>query len=61
VLKWNQGAAATNSAAFIEQIGFPGTRDYVRSVLRRYAYYRPVFRPDTLQPQVREGERPREP
>src|ERR1035441_10449160 len=27
VLKWNRGAAATNSAAFIEQIGFPGTRD----------------------------------
>jgi soluble lytic murein transglycosylase len=61
VLKWNQRAAATNSAAFIGQIGFPGTRDYVRSVLRRYAHYRPVFRPDTSQPQAREGERPREP
>ncbi len=47
VLKWNQGAAATNSAAFIEQIGFPGTRDYVRSVLRRCAHYRPLFRPET--------------
>jgi soluble lytic murein transglycosylase len=47
VLKWNQGAAATNSAAFIEQIGFPGTRDYVRSVMRRYAHYQPVFRPET--------------
>jgi soluble lytic murein transglycosylase len=47
VLKWSQGAAATNSAAFIEHIGFPGTKDYVRSVLRRYARYRPVFRPDT--------------
>jgi soluble lytic murein transglycosylase len=46
VLKWNQGAAATNSAAFIEQIGFPGTRDYVRSVMRRYAHYRPVPPPD---------------
>jgi soluble lytic murein transglycosylase len=46
VLKWIQGAAATNSAAFIEQIGFPGTRDYVRSVLSRYAHYRPLFRPD---------------
>ena len=46
VLKWNQGAAATNSAAFIEQIGFPGTRDYVRSVMRRYARYQPVFRLD---------------
>jgi soluble lytic murein transglycosylase len=61
VLKWNQGAAATNSAAFIGQIGFAGTRDYVRSVLRRYEHYRPLFPPDTLQPQPREGERPREP
>ena len=35
VLKWNSGAAATNSAVFLEQIGFPGTREYVESVLRR--------------------------
>ena len=47
VLKWNRGAAATNSPAFVEQIGFPGTKDYVRSVMRRYAHYCPVFRPDT--------------
>jgi soluble lytic murein transglycosylase len=40
VLKWNSGAAATNSAVFVEQIGFPGTRAYVRSVTRRYALYR---------------------
>ena len=40
VLKWNSGAAATNSAAFIEQIGFPSTRAYVISVRRRYALYR---------------------
>ena len=43
VLKWNHGPAATNSAAFIEQIGFPGTKAYVKSVMRRYAHYRPVF------------------
>jgi soluble lytic murein transglycosylase len=61
VLKWNQGAAATNSAAFIEQIGFPGTRDYVRSVMSRFAHYQPLFRPDTPEPETREGERPREP
>ena len=61
VLKWNQGAAATNSAAFVGQIGFPGTRNYVRSVLRRYARYQPVFRLDTPNTQTREGERPREP
>ena len=36
--------AATNSQAFIEQIGFPGTKRYVQTVLERYAYYRPIFR-----------------
>lgn len=40
VLKWLNGAAATNSAAFQEQIGFPGTRDYVEAVLRRAERYR---------------------
>ena len=40
VLKWNTGAAATNSAAFIAQIGFPGTRAYVKSVMRRQELYR---------------------
>jgi soluble lytic murein transglycosylase len=39
-VKWNTGAAATNSAVFMEQIGFPGTRSYVKSVTRRYAVYR---------------------
>src|SRR6185295_2164523 len=39
VLKWNSGAGATNSAEFIEQIGFPMTKDYVRSVMRRYQHY----------------------
>jgi soluble lytic murein transglycosylase len=46
VLKWNSGPAASNSAAFVEQIGFPGTKDYVKAVMGRYAHYRPVFRPD---------------
>ena len=46
VLKWNQGTAATNSAAFIAQIGFPGTKEYVRQVIRRYAHYRSGFRLD---------------
>jgi soluble lytic murein transglycosylase len=44
VLQWNQGTAATNSTAFIERIDFPGTRGYVRSVLRRYNHYRRGFR-----------------
>jgi peptidoglycan lytic transglycosylase len=40
VLRWNGGAAATNSAVFIEQIGFPGTRNYVQSVMWHYSFYR---------------------
>lgn len=44
VLKWNGGEAVTNSAAFMAQIGFPGTKAYVTSVLARYEYYRPRFR-----------------
>ena len=45
VLKWSRGAAATNSTVFIEQIGFPGTKNYVKSVLKRCEHYRPAFRP----------------
>jgi soluble lytic murein transglycosylase len=40
VLKWNTGAAATNSAAFVRQIGFAGTKRYVKSAMRRYAIYK---------------------
>lgn len=43
VLKWNSGEAATNSAVFVEQIGFPGTKAYVKSVMNRYDRYRPLF------------------
>ena len=39
LLKWNKGAAATNSAAFIAQIGFPGTKEYVKAVMRRRRLY----------------------
>ena len=43
VLKWKQGAATTNSAVFIQQISFPSTKNYVRSVMRRYEHYQPIF------------------
>ena len=43
--KWAKGLAATSSAAFLQQIGFPGTREYVRSVMERHAYYRRHFPP----------------
>lgn len=46
VLKWISGSAATNSAVFTGQIGFPSTRHYVESVMLRYARYQPVFPPD---------------
>ena len=44
VLKWNTGAAATNSARFVEQIGFPRTREYVKSILWRQRLYRILSR-----------------
>lgn len=40
LLKWNGGEAVTNSAVFISQIGFPGTRGYVAAIRRRYAFYK---------------------
>jgi soluble lytic murein transglycosylase len=40
LLKWNGGAGATNSVVFIGQIGFPNTKAYVKSVMRRYAFYK---------------------
>lgn len=48
VLKWLHGPATTNSEAFVEQIGFPGTKDYVKSVMKRQAKYREVFPPKRL-------------
>lgn len=49
VLKWAQGAAATNSALFIEQIGFPSTKRYVKAVIARFEHYKPIFPPPTAQ------------
>ena len=43
VLEWNKGAATTNSLAFIERIEYPGTRRYVRAVIRRCDQYRRIF------------------
>ncbi len=39
VLRWLEGDGATNSAVFIEQIGFPATRGYVRQVIKRSRRY----------------------
>ena len=43
VAKWATGTASTNSAVFIQQIGFPGTRDYVKAVSRRFNHYKKTF------------------
>ena len=40
VLRWNQGAAQTNSAAFLQQMTFPGTRKYIAAISQRYEKYR---------------------
>lgn len=47
VLRWMQGAAKTNSAAFIAKMDFPGTRHYIESVRGKYSSYRQTFRGDT--------------
>jgi soluble lytic murein transglycosylase len=44
VLKWNHAGGATNSAAFIGQIGFPTTKAYVKAVIARYQAYRISFK-----------------
>ncbi len=45
VLRWNQGAAATNSQQFLAQMTFPGTRRYIETVVQRRAHYRDEFAP----------------
>lgn len=45
VLKWADGEALTNSAAFINRITFPGTRAYVLAVLEKQKHYRREFAP----------------
>ncbi len=45
VLRWNQGAAATNSQQFLAQMTFPGTRHYIETVTQRRVRYRDEFQP----------------
>jgi soluble lytic murein transglycosylase len=40
VLRWNKGAASTNSVAFLKRMDFPGTREYIRAILKRYERYK---------------------
>lgn len=50
VLKWIKGPAATNSEIFIQQIGFPGTSNYVRAVMERHDHYIADFAPPANRP-----------
>jgi soluble lytic murein transglycosylase len=43
VLRWIEGEAGTNSAAFLERMDFPGTRKYVLAVVERCEQYRSEF------------------
>jgi soluble lytic murein transglycosylase len=43
VLRWGKGAAATNSAEFLAQMDFPGTRQYILAVMKRRLHYLPEF------------------
>jgi soluble lytic murein transglycosylase len=44
VLRWAKGPAATNSAAFLEAMTFPRTREYVEAILARQPRYVADFR-----------------
>lgn len=43
VLRWNKGAAATNSALFLTQMTFPATQEYIRSISKRSLKYQRQF------------------
>jgi soluble lytic murein transglycosylase len=43
VLRWMNDAGATNASVFLAQMTFPGTRDYVRTILARCPTYRDDF------------------
>lgn len=45
VLRWMKGSGQTNSAAFLSQIDYPGTRRYLITVQERYEKYRKALLP----------------
>jgi soluble lytic murein transglycosylase len=51
VLRWKNGVGGTNSAAFLQQMDYPGTRVYIREVMRRHEYYRTRFPPPGRRPE----------
>jgi len=50
VLRWNKGAASTNSAAFLAAMDYPGTKQYILDVSERFKHYQAEFPvPQTAQ------------
>lgn len=45
VLRWMHHGGETNAALFLQGMTFPGTRDYVQSILQRSQQYERDFRP----------------
>lgn len=43
VLEWLQGEGITNSLAFLNQITFPGTRNYIQAIQQQHDHYRSQF------------------
>jgi soluble lytic murein transglycosylase len=39
-LRWKTGIGSTNSRAFVNQITYPSTKNYIKSVTRRYRLYK---------------------
>ena len=44
VLRWMQGPGLTNAAVFLGDVTYPGTREYVQSILGRAGRYEGEFR-----------------
>jgi len=44
VLRWNKGPAATNSAMFLKEMDYPGTRAYIAAIQKRRQHYRNTWK-----------------
>ena len=44
VLRWNKGAASTNSAQFLKQMDYPGTRAYIAAIQKRQQHYQKTWK-----------------
>jgi soluble lytic murein transglycosylase len=49
ITKWTKGAAATNSAEFLKQMNYIGTKKYVQSVLKQYRHYQKSSPPKRVE------------